>query len=127
MNKILIVDDSEAMRTQLRKELEAEKYTVIEAYDGIDGLKQLSANKDLSLIISDVNMPNMDGFTMCGKIRENKEYANITILMLTTEATPEMKLKGREVGVRAWVAKPYVFEKLILAINRLCNPTGPTK
>lgn len=121
MAKILIVDDSEALRTQLRKDLESHSHVVREAVDGLDGLSQLAKYQDTDLIICDVNMPKMDGLSMCAKINENPNHSNFKLFMLTTEASPDMKTRGKEVGVKAWITKPYVLDKLLLAIDKVCQ------
>ena len=117
--KILIVDDSETVRVQLRKDLEAHQYTVIEAVDGIDGLAKLNENPDIKLIITDVNMPKMDGLAMSKKIRDNGGTGVPIIIVMTTEMDVNLKAKGKEAGVVAWVTKPYVADKLLLAVNKL--------
>ena len=119
MANILIVDDSKSLRNQLREDLEKGGHTITEAADGFEGLEQLTKNQ-FSLIICDVNMPNMDGFAMCAKVRENSAYAAVQIFMLTTEADPAMKARGKQLGIRAWVSKPYIIEKLLPAINQIC-------
>jgi two-component system chemotaxis response regulator CheY len=112
-HKILIVDDSDTLRIQLRKALEEGGYDVIEAEDGVKGLARATENNDLKLIISDYNMPEMDGVTMCRKIRELPGFDQIPMFMLTTEASPELKALGKEAGVKAWIVKPFVAEKVI--------------
>ena len=119
MAKILVVDDSEAVRRQLRKDLETKGHNILEAVDGLDGLKVLEENEGVQIIISDVNMPNMDGLDMCKKIHQIKKYQNIKIFMLTTEASALMKLKGVDAGIRLWIVKPYVVEKLLNAIDKV--------
>jgi two-component system, chemotaxis family, chemotaxis protein CheY len=119
MAKVLIVDDSETLRTQLRKDLESRGHNVIEAIDGLDGLEKLKANMDVKLILCDVNMPNMDGLTMCEMVNKGKDEMKLPILMLTTEANASMKARAKGAGVRAWVTKPYVTEKLLAAVDTL--------
>jgi len=119
MAKILIVDDSESQRTQLRSDLEKGQHSVIEAGNGHEGLDQLSKNPDVSAIICDVNMPGMDGLTMCLKIKQMNSFPNLPIFMLTSEATAEIKKTAKENGVRAWITKPYVAEKLLGALDKV--------
>ena len=121
MAKILIVDDSETLRVQLKKLLENNGHTVVEGQDGLLGLEKLKANSDISLIICDVNMPNMDGITMVTKVSEDASMSKIPIFMLTTESNVEMKEKGKKAGVKAWVTKPYNDEKLIFAISKILS------
>ena len=95
-----------------------------EAEDGVKGLAKLNEASDIQLILCDVNMPNMDGLTMCGRVREIENYKNIPIFMLTTEANEEMKKVAKEIKVRAWIIKPYVAQKLLSAINTVWRPAG---
>ncbi len=117
MGKILVVDDSETVRVQLKKDLEGAGHQVIEAADGVLGLQALKENTDTQLILCDVNMPNMDGLTMCLTVRQENLGNGVNIFMLTTENNPDMKTKGKEAGVRAWITKPYIAEKLLTAVN----------
>lgn len=119
MANILVVDDSDAVRVQLKKDLQSKGHKVVEAVDGVDGLSKLQGSEGIQLIIADVNMPNMNGFEMCTKIREDAKYKPIKIFMLTTEASALMKLKGVDAGVTAWIIKPYIAEKLLAAIDKV--------
>ncbi|MBF0440560.1 MAG: response regulator [Oligoflexales bacterium] len=118
-HKILIVDDSDTLRIQLRKALEGAGYEVIEGKDGNEGLNKAQENVDVKLIITDYNMPEMDGITMCRKIREVPALNPVPIFMLTTEASPELKTLGKEAGVKAWIVKPFVADKVIGVINKV--------
>ena len=119
MAKILVVDDSEAVRTQITKDIEATGHTVVSAVDGLDGLAKLKEHAYIGLILSDVNMPNMDGLTMCQNVRRMDQYVTVPIMMLTTETNDEMKKMAKDIGVRAWIRKPYVPQKLTSAIATL--------
>ncbi len=121
MAKLLIVDDSDSLRQQLKKILESKGHQVIEGVDGQHGLDTLKANKDTKLIICDVNMPNMDGVTMCTKVSEDSSINTIPIFMLTTESNADMKEKGKKVGVKAWITKPFDEAKLLLAIEKMLS------
>lgn len=121
MAKILIVDDSESLRIQLKKALQAKGHTVCEGHDGKHGLEVLKANTDTKLIICDVNMPNMDGITMCSKVKEDSSISNIPIFMLTTESNAELKEKGKKVGVKAWVTKPFDEAKLLDGVAKILS------
>jgi two-component system chemotaxis response regulator CheY len=121
MAKVLIVDDSETLRHQLKRDLEAAGHTVVEAVDGADGLEKFQGRQDLELILCDVNMPNMDGLTMVSKLAAALKAKNIPVFMLTTEASAEMKARAKESGVRAWITKPYIAEKLISAIQKVLS------
>ncbi len=118
--KILIVDDSSTFRRQLSKHLTEAGFEVIEAETGVEGVKTWeNQGASIKMIITDYNMPEMDGIVMLRKIRKLPHGAEVSALMLTTESTPELKELGREVALRAWVTKPYVPEKLILAVKKI--------
>jgi two-component system chemotaxis response regulator CheY len=119
--KLLIVDDSTMLRDMLSYALNEGGYSdVTEAVDGVDGLnKAKSTNYDL--IISDVNMPNMDGITMVSEVRKLPQYAKTPILVLTTERSDEMKSKGKAAGATGWIVKPFVPDQLLKAVNIVLN------
>jgi CheY-like chemotaxis protein len=119
MAKVMVVDDSEHQRFQLKKDLETGGHIVIEAKDAFDGLEKLETNTDLNLIICDVNMPGMDGITMCSKIHETGKFPNLPIFMLTSEASAEIKKAAKQFGVRAWITKPHVAAKLLEAVDKV--------
>ncbi|MCI4398961.1 MAG: response regulator [Campylobacteraceae bacterium] len=118
--KIMVIDDSSMMRLAVRSALEENGYGVLEAVDGVDALEKLEGNKDIALIVCDVNMPNMDGLTFVTHCKQKPEFQYIPILMLTTESSAEMKEKGKALGVRAWMVKPFSKEVLMAAISKLC-------
>ena len=117
MAKLLIVDDSTMLRDMLNYALNEGGYTdVTEAVDGVDGLaKAKAANFDL--IITDVNMPNMDGLTLISELRKVPLYSKKPILVLTTERSDEMKAKGKAAGATGWIVKPFVSDQLLKAVN----------
>lgn len=121
MTKILVVDDSEIIRVQLKNDLSDAGYDVVEAYDGLHGLEVIAQHNDIVLIISDVNMPEMDGLTMCEKIHNNTAYSHIPIIMLTTQTNAEMKIKSKSIGVIAWVTKPYKVKALLGGIQKILS------
>jgi two-component system chemotaxis response regulator CheY len=115
---ILVVDDSESVRKLVSIALMGAGYTVIEAVDGKDGLSKLSANK-VNMIVSDVNMPIMDGITMLIEIKKLPMHKFTPILMLTTEAGADMKARGQAAGAKAWLVKPFQPAVLISAVSKL--------
>jgi len=121
MAKLLIVDDSTMLRDMLNYALKEGGYTeVVEAIDGVDGLaKAKSTNFDL--IITDINMPNMDGLTLIEELRKIPQYSATPILVLTTERGDEMKAKGKTAGATGWVVKPFVPDQLLKAVNILLS------
>ena len=115
--KLLIVDDSTMLRDMLSYALNEGGYTdVTEAVDGVDGLEKAKSTM-FDLIISDVNMPNMDGLTMVGEIRKLPQYVKTPILVLTTERGDDMKAKGKQSGATGWIVKPFVPDQLLKAVN----------
>ena len=103
---IMIVDDSASLRQVVGIALKGAGYDVIEACDGKDALSKLDGKK-IHLIISDVNMPNMDGLTMAEKIRGELGNTSVNLIMLTTESSPSMKERGKAAGIKGWIVKPF--------------------
>lgn len=118
---ILIVDDSDSLREVVGIALKNAGYEVIEGADGQEGLNQLDGKK-VHLIISDVNMPNMNGIEMVKKIKDMAEYKFTPIIMLTTESGEDMKDDGRSAGVKAWMVKPFKPEQMLDAVSKLIVP-----
>lgn len=117
MAKLLIVDDSTMLRDMLNYALNEGGYNnVTEGIDGVDGLNK-AKGAGFDLIITDVNMPNMDGLTLIKELRKLPEYASKPILVLTTERSDEMKAKGKEAGATGWIVKPFVPDQLLKAVN----------
>ncbi|MCG3655494.1 response regulator [Aliarcobacter butzleri] len=117
MVKLLIVDDSTMLRDMLNYALNEGGYTnVTEAVDGVDGLAKAKAT-NFDLIITDVNMPNMDGLTLIGELRKLSQYSKTPLLVLTTERSDEMKAKGKMAGATGWIVKPFVPDQLLKAVN----------
>jgi two-component system chemotaxis response regulator CheY len=121
MAKILIVDDSSVIRESLRGTLAGAGHEVLEAPDGSQALKLVMATTDIELLITDINMPNLDGFGLCRQIMNNLPAGRIapSAIALTTESSIAMKQKGREVGIKGWINKPHDPERLLLAINMI--------
>jgi two-component system chemotaxis response regulator CheY len=112
------VDDSAVFRKVLGLQLKAAGYTIEEAIDGIDAFNKVST-QEFSLVVCDVNMPNMDGLTFVGKVRAQDKTKFLPIVMLTTESQEEKKKKGMEAGAKAWLVKPFSPEQLLNAISKL--------
>ncbi len=117
---ILIVDDSASLRQVVAIALKGAGYDVIEACDGKDALGKLTGQK-VHLIISDVNMPNMDGLTMAEKIRGELRNAAVNIIMLTTENSPSVKERGKAAGVKGWIVKPFNGAAVIATFKKLAS------
>lgn len=119
MAKILIVDDSTTLRDQLKECISNAGHTVLEGHDGKNGLEIAEAETDIALIISDYNMPVLDGIGMITRIKEIDRYAKTPIFMLTTESTKELMKEGKKAGVMAWIVKPFDEEEIIEVINHV--------
>ncbi len=119
MAQILVVDDSAAIRNEVAAFLKANNFTVETAVDGKDGLTKLKADRAIKLVISDVNMPNMDGLTMAEKVRSELGNQTVNIIMLTTENDPNMKNRGKAAGVKGWIVKPFNGANALGAIQKL--------
>ncbi len=118
---IMIVDDSASIRTVVGIALRGEGYTVIEAINGQDAIGKLTGQK-VNLIISDVNMPIMDGITFVKNVKTMAAYRFTPIIMLTTESDESKKREGQAAGAKAWVVKPFKPEQMLGAVQRLCLP-----
>jgi len=117
---VLVVDDSRTIRQQVGFTLTKEGYTVLEAEDGEDGLAKLKG-ATVNMIISDVNMPKMDGLTMVETIRSNEEYKFIPIIMLTTESSGDKIERAKKAGASGWLVKPFNPEQLVGAVKKLAR------
>ncbi len=115
---ILAVDDSPSIRQMVRFTLERAGYHVIEAEDGIDAL-DLARSSRADLVLTDQNMPRMDGLALIGSLRAMREYDAVPILMLTTESSDEMKAKGRAAGATGWMVKPFDPKRLVEIVRRV--------
>ena len=120
-NMILIVDDSATIRQVVGMTLKGAGYEVMEASDGKDALKKLDGKK-INLIISDVNMPNMDGITFVKEAKKLASYKFTPIIMLTTESQDSKKQEGQAAGAKAWVVKPFQPEQMLAAVAKLIMP-----
>lgn len=117
--KALTVDDSKTMREMVSFTLKGAGFDVIEAEDGVDAIRVLGDNK-VDLIITDVNMPNMDGIELVRRLRSNDNFKFTPILILTTEGDASKKEEGKSAGATGWVVKPFDPEKLKQVIGKVC-------
>lgn len=112
MKKILVVDDSELSREKVRALLIKEGYEVLSANNAKEGILLFKESPGINLIISDVNMPDMDGLTMCETIKKIAEEKMPPVFMFTARTNEEVKSRAKAVGVQGWILKP--FEEIIL-------------
>ena len=121
MNKtVLTVDDSRTMREMLMLALREAGFQVLQAEDGINGLEVLQA-KQADVIITDINMPRLDGFGFIEHVRRNEAHRAVPILVLTTESDAEKKQRARSAGATGWIVKPFNPVKLVDAIRRVAG------
>jgi len=115
---VLIVDDSSSLRQVVNLTLTRAQYTVVEACDGTEALRLLESHR-VNLIVSDVNMPKMDGITLLKSIKAMPRHKFTPVIMLTTEAGQARKEEGRAAGARAWIVKPFEPATLVDAVGKL--------
>ncbi|WP_018277438.1 response regulator [Teredinibacter turnerae] len=115
---VLVVDDSSSVRQVVGLVLKNAGFDVVEACNGEEALKLLDGRK-LHLIVSDLNMPVMDGITFAKQAKEMDDYKFTPILMLTTESDQEKKKQGKEAGIKAWLVKPFQPPLLLSAVSKL--------
>ena len=114
---ILTVDDSASVRQMVRFTLSDAGYTVIEAVDGRDAISKLMS--PVSLVITDLNMPNLDGIGLVRSVRANSSCKGLPILMLTTESQAARKQEGKTAGATGWIVKPFAPAQLLAVVKRL--------
>ncbi len=115
---ILAVDDSASIRQMVSFTLKSAGYEVVEAVDGMDGLEK-AKSRSINLVLTDQNMPRMDGLTLIKSLRATPQYAATPILMLTTESSDAMKMQGRAAGATGWLVKPFDPQKLIEVVRKV--------
>jgi two-component system, chemotaxis family, chemotaxis protein CheY len=114
---ILAVDDSASVRQMVKFTLSEAGYTVIEAVDGKDALTKLT--QPVNMVITDLNMPNLDGIGLIRGVRANPACKGIPIVMLTTESQESRKQEGRQAGATGWIVKPFTTQQLLAVVKRL--------
>ncbi len=115
---IMTVDDSASVRQMVSFTLQDAGYNVIEASDGKDALSKIQ-NSDLNLIVTDLNMPLMDGIELIKNVRSHPKHKFVPIIMLTTESQNEKKLEGKSAGATGWIVKPFKPEQLINVVKKV--------
>ena len=117
--KIVVIDDSRTARQQVFNALIGTAYELIEAVDGNDGLRKIALHEDAALVICDVNMPNMNGLDMLTALRSSQPSARMPIIMLTTEAQPDLLRRAKEAGAKGWIVKPFKPDLFLAAVRKL--------
>ena len=118
MPRILTVDDSAAIRQMVHVTLSGAGYDVLQAKDGREAL-EIAQHEPIDLVLTDVNMPQMDGITLVRELRNLPAYRHTPVLVLTTEATEERKHQGREAGATGWLVKPFNPERLLATVAKV--------
>jgi two-component system chemotaxis response regulator CheY len=118
MHSILAVDDSASMRQMVSFTLKSAGYNVVEAVDGQDAWEK-AGGRSFDLVLTDQNMPRMDGISLTKKLREDPQFKTTPILILTTESSDQMKQAGRAAGATGWLVKPFDPNKLIEVIQKV--------
>lgn len=116
MRKIMTVDDSVTVRQMLSFTLQDAGYEVIEASDGVDALRKLKS-ESVQMLITDLNMPQMDGIELIREVRKNPENRFVPIIMLTTESQEQKKQAGKSAGASGWIVKPFKPEQLLRVVK----------
>ena len=118
--RVLAVDDSKTMRDMVSFTLKGAGYEVLEAADGLLALDALGSSS-VDLVITDINMPNMDGIGLVKELRKNPAHSSTPILVLTTESDDSKKNEGRAAGATGWIVKPFEPEKLLKVVQKVCG------
>ena len=119
MGKILVVDDSAVVREGIKDFLGKNGLNTETAVDGVDALNKLRGDNSVKLVITDVNMPNMDGLTLAEKIRSELNNQSVKIIVLTTENSPALKQRGKAAGVSGWIVKPFNGQHALGPIKKM--------
>jgi two-component system, chemotaxis family, chemotaxis protein CheY len=114
---ILTVDDSASVRQMVKFTLSDAGYSVIEAVDGKDALTKITAS--VNLVITDLNMPNLDGIGLIRSLRANPDCKGLPIIMLTTESQDSIKQEGKAAGATGWIVKPFTPQQILAVVKRL--------
>ena len=120
-SRILAVDDSPSMRQMVSLTLQSAGFDVVTACDGVEALQIAESDNDVSLVLTDVNMPKMDGITLVKHLRDLHSYRYKPILILTTESSQEKKLQGKSAGATGWIVKPFDPATLINTLKRVLD------
>ena len=118
-NKILIVDDSATVRQQVGLALQQAGFETVEANDGVQGLEAVQADASIAAVIGDRNMPRMNGLDMVRAVKAQGRFADLPIVMLTTEGQPSLIREAREAGAKGWIIKPFKAVQLVAAVQKL--------
>ncbi len=116
--KVLVVDDSESIRELVGMTLEAEGYQVHKSSDGVEAMDHLN-DTDVDLVITDLNMPNMDGISLLKEIRKDASKVGLPVLLLTTESQTAKKEEAKKEGATGWIVKPFAQDRLLSVVKKV--------
>jgi two-component system, chemotaxis family, chemotaxis protein CheY len=119
MKKVLVIDDSPTVREQVRDALGAGSYQAVEASDSADAIRKLDADKDIVLVLCDVNMPGMNGLELLELLTRTSRIEKLPFVLLTSEAQPSLVDRARKAGAKAWIVKPFRPALLLAAVRKL--------
>jgi two-component system chemotaxis response regulator CheY len=117
--KVLVVDDSRTIRQLIVSALVQAGYQVVEAEDGREGLRAISQQRDIAMVICDVNMPNMNGLEMLAQVKADPSNAALPIFMLTTEGKAELIQQAKRSGAKGWIVKPFKPDQVVAAVRKV--------
>ncbi len=117
--RVLVVDDSSAVRQQVSMALGQAGFDIVEAVDGVEGSEAVQTDRTISMIICDVNMPRMNGLEMVEKVKSEPGNADLPIIMLTTEGQPSMVKRAKAAGAKGWIIKPFKADVLVATVQKL--------
>ena len=121
MKKVLVIDDSDAIRLEVSRTLGQSGFSVLEARDGAEGLATAAKHPDLALVVLDVNMPVMNGLEMLERMRQDPTIADIPVLLMTTEAEDSLIERAKKAGAKGWFIKPVKPDMLLMAVTKLAR------
>jgi two-component system chemotaxis response regulator CheY len=116
---VLVVDDSSTVRQQVCMALRQAGFNTLEAADGNEGIATIASNREIDMVVADVNMPNVDGLEMVERVKSRPENKSLPILMLTTEGQPSLIKRAKEAGAVGWIVKPFDANQLVQAAKHL--------
>lgn len=119
--RVLVIDDSASVRQQVAQALTPVGFEIVEAVDGLDGIKHIEADSELAIVICDVTMPRMTGVEMLEKLRENGTRPGLPILMLTAESQPALLKRAQAAGAKGWIVKPFKPNILVMTVQKLAS------
>jgi two-component system chemotaxis response regulator CheY len=119
MKKVLIVDDSPTVRQQVSVALKQAGFEVVEAVDGFEGVSKVSQDRDIRMVILDVNMPRMNGLEMLETVKRDAINAGLHVVMLTSEGQQGLIERAKKAGAKGWIVKPFKAELLVAAVRKL--------